>query len=279
MQRDNVIQLKSGWKQVFTNITSPSLLASDNFAFACAPCTMNSVWRLHDTISVLIHRKHVARIAEKSDSDQCPETVRKPSTHRTTSGRFPDIAIFEVRKSSTSPTPSGRLPDFMSEVTRFVNQIVISSGSRLRSRMFGAGSWLCRDRNLVDEPRHFGHEVRKSSTWGRGSGRFPDFENGNVRKPSGSRPVGGRFPDGFRTLVDKDLPNLQPNLHRPQKWQCPETVRKPSGAQVQWTTSGRFPDIAIFEVRKSSTSPTPSGRLPDFMSEVTRFVTASVNSQ
>jgi hypothetical protein len=39
---------------------------------------------------------------------QCPESVRKSSSRRTTSGRFPDI---EVRKSSAWWTGSGRLPD------------------------------------------------------------------------------------------------------------------------------------------------------------------------
>jgi len=55
---------------------------------------------------------------------QCPETVRKSSTHRTTSGRCPDI---EVRNSSASRLSTGRLPDLVYEVTQFVNRMAVNS--------------------------------------------------------------------------------------------------------------------------------------------------------
>ena len=60
-----------------------------------------------------------------------------------------------------------------------------------------------------DEPRHFVHQVRKSSASCPPTGRLPDL---NVRKPSGSRPVGGRFADGFRTLDFRTIPPFSAQL-------------------------------------------------------------------
>jgi hypothetical protein len=66
---------------------------------------------------------------------------------------------------------------------------------------------------------------------------------------SGNRPETVHQPDDLRTVSGHWQFGNPRGVH-----QCPETVRKPSTAPVHRTTSGRFPDIAISQVRKISGS-------------------------
>ena len=62
---------------------------------------------------------------------------------------------------------------------------------------------------------------------------------GNVRKPSGSRPVGGRFPDGFRTLRSGSRPPTGREVDDFRTWGGPGDLRVGRSGISSWPWARR----------------------------------------
>jgi hypothetical protein len=133
-----------------------------------------------------------------------PPQVRKSSTSRPVGGRLPDL---NVRKSSGSRPPTGRLPDGFRTLA-----VTIES--------YGPSSDM-----------HFAHAKHATFIIGLTADLCPSMSgtvaviNGNVRKPSGSRPPTGRLPDGFRTLRSGSRPLGGREVDDFRTWEGPGNLR------------------------------------------------------